>query len=160
MRWFAPSKPPSAHFSWAEVIGHSGYSRVPLGPTPIGLRRMVLTPRRNAIRHAANLELLREAVNHVRDRHNLPPLGLHVISWARSYRHNKDVHGASNSQHLYFLATDIAFEEIARVFPWSGGHRDFDGLLEDVFANGGVGLYPAGNRHCDSRGHRARWTVA
>src|SRR5207237_10641433 len=117
-----------------------GYSRVPLGPTPIGLRRMVLTPRRNAIRHAANLELLREAVNHVRERHNLPPLGLRVLSWARSYEHNKQVGGASNSQHLYFLATDIAFGEIARVLPWSGGDRDFDGLLEDVVAKGGVAL--------------------
>ena len=59
MRWFAPSKPPSPHFSWVEVIGNSGYARVPLGPTPIGLGRIVLTPRRNAIKHAANLERLR-----------------------------------------------------------------------------------------------------
>ena len=34
------------------------------------------------------------------------------------------------------------------------------GMRDVVFADGGVGLYPAGNRHCDSRGSRARWTVA
>lgn len=158
MRWFAPSKPPSPHFTWSEVIGNSGYSRVPLGPTPIGLGRIVLTPRLNARRHAASLERLRSAVNEARRANGLAPTGLHVISWARSYEHNKSVGGASNSQHLYFQATDISVQEIDRLCPWKGGRGTFDQLLEVVFAHGGVGLYQAGNRHCDSRGTRARWT--
>ena len=32
MAYYPPLRPPSAHFTWDEVIAHSGYSRVPLGP--------------------------------------------------------------------------------------------------------------------------------
>lgn len=162
MIWRPPKDPPSPHFSWAEVIGHgrSGYSRVPLGPTPIGLGRMVMTPRRNAIRHAGSLEALRWLVNEERRKHALPPTGINLLSWARSFGHNRAVGGASSSQHLYFLGTDISVQEIDRLMPWEGGRHDFDHALEMVFRFGGVGLYPAGNRHCDTRGHRARWTVA
>jgi uncharacterized protein YcbK (DUF882 family) len=158
VRWIAPTRPPSPHFTWTEVTGNSGYSRVPLGPTPVGLGRICLTPRLNARRHAANLERLRSAVNEARRSQGLSPVGFRVISWARSYAHNKAVGGASNSQHLYFLATDISVQEIDRICPWPGGRVMFDQLLEVVFAQGGVGLYPAGNRHVDSRGSRARWT--
>lgn len=160
MRWFAPTKPPSPHFSWAEVIGNgrSGYRRVPLGPTPIGLGRIVLTPRRNAKRHAQRLEQVRAQVNAARTRRGLKPTGLRVLSWARSFDHNRAVGGARNSRHLYLDATDISVQEIDRVMPWPGGRATFDLILESVFASGGVGLYPAGNRHCDSRGTRARWT--
>lgn len=158
MIWVPPTAPPSPHFSWDEVISRSGYARVPYGPTPIGLGRMALTPRINARRHAEHLEGLRNAVNLVRKHHGLPETGIRLLSWARSYTHNKTVGGASNSQHLYFLATDIAREEIDRLCPWDGGRAVFDQLLEAVFRNGGVGLYPAGNRHCDSRGWRARWS--
>jgi uncharacterized protein YcbK (DUF882 family) len=121
---------------------------------------MVLTPRLNARRHAANLERLRSAVNEARRAKGLRPTGLAILSWARSYEHNKQVDGASRSQHLYFLGTDIPLQEIERLCPWQGGRATFDQLLEVVFANGGVGLYPAGARHCDSRGTRARWTIA
>jgi hypothetical protein len=158
--WRPPSKPLSPHFSWAELIHNSGYERVPLGPTPIGRGRICLTPRINARRHATKLEALRELVNTDRRHHDLPVTGLRVLSWARSYEHNRTVGGASNSQHLYFRATDIARQEIDRLMPWPDGRRDFNRLLDTVFADGGVGLYPAGNRHCDSRGNRARWTVA
>jgi uncharacterized protein YcbK (DUF882 family) len=162
VRWFAPTKPPSPHFSWAEVIGNgrSGYSRVPLGPTPIGLGRMVLTPRRNAKRHAQQLEQVRAQVNASRQHKGFRPTVLHILSWARSFEHNRQIGGARDSQHLYFLATDISVQEIDRLMPWDGGRRDFDAILEAVFANGGIGEYPAGNRHVDSRGHPARWTVA
>lgn len=156
--WVPAKAPPSPHFTWVEVLHNSGYSRLPFGPTAVGLGRMVMTPRINAKRHAAKLEELRAHVNTLRAAHRLPPTGLRVLSWARSYEHNKRVGGAFNSQHLYFLATDIAKEEIERMCPWPGGRVRFDALLEQVFANDGVGLYPAGNRHCDSRGSRARWT--
>ena len=139
---------------------NSGYSRLPFGPTPIGLGRIVLTPRLNARRHAMNLERLRSGVNEARRAKGFKPTVLNVLSWARSYEHNRQVGGASNSQHLYFKATDISVQEIDRLCPWDGGRATFDQLLEVVFKHGGVGLYPAGNRHCDSRGSRARWTVA
>jgi hypothetical protein len=158
VRWFSPSEPPSPHFSWDEVIGKSGYARVPYGPTPIGRGRIIATPRINARRHAGNLELLRSAVNEARRVKGLPPTGIRVLSWARSYEHNRAVGGAGDSQHLYFTATDIAWIEIVRLCPWRGGAETFDGLLQRIFARGGVGLYPAGNRHFDSRGWRARWS--
>jgi uncharacterized protein YcbK (DUF882 family) len=157
VRWFAPTAPPSPHFGWQEVIGNSGYSRVPLGPTSVGERRVCLTPRLNARRHALNLERLRELVNRNRAEHHLPPAGIRVLSWARSYEHNRAVGGAGDSQHLYFTATDIALQEIDRLCPWPTGRAVFDFILDTVFRDGGIGLYPAGNRHCDSRGYRARW---
>jgi uncharacterized protein YcbK (DUF882 family) len=160
MRGPTPTRPPSPHFSWDEVVAGSGYAYLPFGPTAIGNGRIVATPRINARRHALNLERLRSAVNEARRLKGLPPTGINILDWARSFAHNIEVGGASNSQHLYFLATDIALQEIERLCPWASGRETFDGLLERVFANGGVGLYPAGNRHVDSRGHRARWTVA
>lgn len=160
MRGPTPTRPPSPHFTWAEVNAHSGYAYLPYGPTAIGNGRIVMTPRINARRHAANLERLRSAVNAARRLKGFKPTGINVLSWARSFEHNRQVGGARDSQHLYFLATDIALPEIERLMPWAAGRADFDGLLERVFADGGIGLYPAGNRHVDSRGQRARWTVA
>jgi uncharacterized protein YcbK (DUF882 family) len=142
------------------VLLYSSYGRLPYGPTPVGLGRVVMTPRINARRHAAHLEHLRALVNDYREADDLEPTGIRVLSWARSYGHNRAVGGARDSQHLYFLATDIAREEIRRLLPFNGGPAVFDRLLDQVFARGGVGYYAAGNRHCDSRGRRARWTVA
>ena len=124
-----------------------------VGPYP------VLHPRANVVRHALNLQRLRVALNAKRREHGLRPTGIHVLSWARSYRHNKEVGGASRSQHLFFGACDISIQEIDRIFPWRGGRRDFDAVANRVFAKGGLGQYPAGNRHVDSRGYRARWTT-
>lgn len=140
------------------MLAHSGYDFLPYGPTAIGNGRFVLTPRINARKHAANLERLRAAVNEARRLKGFEPTGIRVLSWARSFVHNSVVGGAPNSQHLYFLATDIALQEIERLCPWATGRETFDDLLDKVFAQGGIGFYPAGNRHCDSRGHRARWT--
>ena len=153
-----PFRPPSAHFTWAEVIRNSGYSRVPLGPMRLPNGKWV-TPRANARTQAAMMEKVRTAVNEARRVRNLKPTGINVLSWARSWEHNKAVGGAFDSQHLYFTATDIDLAEIIRLCPWEGGRATFAQLLETVFAAGGVGLYPAGNRHCDSRGYRARWTA-
>lgn len=160
MRGPTPRNPPSPHFSWSEVVAKSGYSYLPFGPTAIGNGRVVMTPRINARRHALNLERLRSAVNEARRLKGYEPTGIRINSWARSFAHNLAVGGASNSQHLYFLATDISLQEIERLCPWASGRATFDDLLDRIFKDGGVGLYPAGNRHCDSRGHRARWTVA
>lgn len=152
-------KGPSRHYTWGEVIGHgrSGYPRMPAGPFKIPGGRIVL-PRSSARRHAANMEKLRDKVNERRHKHGLAPTGIRVLSWARSYQHNLAVGGASNSQHLYFGACDIALQEIDRLMPWGGGRAEFDMVANVIFKKGGFGQYPGGNRHVDSRGYRARWT--
>src|SRR6266702_4759780 len=102
-----PLRPPSAHFTWAEVIAHSGYSRVPLGPMRLPNGKWV-TPRTNARTQAALLEKVRAAVNVLRADHGLERTGIRILSWARSWEHNKAVGGAKDSQHLYFRACDIS----------------------------------------------------
>ena len=42
MRGLTPKRPPSPHFSWAEVNARSGYSYLPLGRTAIGNGRIVV----------------------------------------------------------------------------------------------------------------------
>jgi uncharacterized protein YcbK (DUF882 family) len=155
--WLAPRRPPSAHFTWAEVIAHSGYSRVPLGPMRLPNGKWV-TPRTSARLQASMMETVRATVNAERVKRGLRPTGIHVLSWARSWDHNVAVGGAKDSQHLYFRACDISLGEITRLCPWEGGHHFFDGVLNAVYARGGVGTYPAGNRHADCRGYRARWS--
>lgn len=155
--WLPPHRPPSAHFTWAEVIRNSGYDRVPLGPMRLPNGKWV-TPRANARLQASMMEAVRANVNAKRADHGLAKTGITVLSWARSWEHNKAVGGAKDSQHLYFKACDISLQEIERLCPWLIGRGDFDAILNLVFARGGVGTYPAGNRHCDCRGYRARWT--
>jgi uncharacterized protein YcbK (DUF882 family) len=156
MIYVPPRGQPSKHFTWAEVIRGSGYTRVPLGPMKLPNGKWV-TPRTNARTQARLLEQVRAAVNHMRGSHLLRPTGIRVLSWARSWEHNKAVGGAIDSQHLYFRACDISLQEIERLCPWPNGVRDFDVILNRVYSRGGLGLYPAGNRHCDCRGYRARW---
>lgn len=162
LRSFNPGAPlfAGSHFTWAEVHRKSGYppGKLPYGPTTLGNGRIVLTPRKNAVMHARNLELLRAMVNAARLAKDLKPTGINLNSWARSYEHNLEVGGAGNSQHLYLLATDITLEEIDRLMPWKGGRVQFDKICDQLFKTGGFGTYPAGARHVDSRGSRARWS--
>ena len=104
------------------------------------------------------MEKVRATVNAARVKRGLRPTGINVLSWARAWEHNKAVDGAKDSQHLYFRACDISLQEIERLFPWPNGQRDFDVILNRVYSKGGLGQYPAGNRHCDCRGYRARWS--
>jgi len=157
MIYVPPLRQPSAHFTWVEVIAHSGYNRVPLGPMRLPNGKWV-TPRANARTQAALMEKVRAYVNAERLRHALEPTGISVVSWARSWDHNKAVGGAFDSQHLYFRACDISLGEITRLCPWEHGTKDFDAILNRVYARGGLGTYPAGNRHADCRGYRARWS--
>jgi uncharacterized protein YcbK (DUF882 family) len=152
-----PRRPPSEHFTWAEVIRNSGYTRVPLGPMRLPNGSWV-TPRANARTQAGLLEQVRAHVNDLRATHGLRATGITVLSWARSWEHNKAVGGAKDSQHLYFRACDIALGEILRLCPWSGGRDDFERIIQHVYSKGGIGDYAAGNRHVDCRGYRARWT--
>lgn len=104
-----------------------------------------LVPRRllkNARRHAFNLERLR---------HRLGDRPIPIISWYRTPDYNFRVGGAAGSKHVEALATDHP------VF-WVRKHRDFDRIADRIFAKGGLGTYPGGSRHLDSRGTRARWS--
>ena len=134
------------HFGWSEALHNSWYTKVPL------------LMRRAVIRHARNLERLRTRINAERKAHGLPPTGITILSWIRSPAKNRSVGGASKSRHMSGDATDIAREEVNRLCPWPNGRRDFDRIANQVFAKGGFGTYPGGNRHVDSRGFFARWT--
>jgi hypothetical protein len=96
----------------------------------------------NAQKHAFNLERLR---------HRLGDKPVRIISWYRTPSYNKQVGGASLSQHVNALATDHPVDWV-RKFP------RFDHHANIVFRRGGFGTYPAGNRHVDSRGIFARWS--
>lgn len=133
------------HFTWAEARSHDG-KWVPLHLRP------------NAIRHAKNMEKLRAQINVVRARRGLKPTGINTISWYRSPTQNTKVGGARASRHMKADATDISKEEIARLLPFKGGKEIFEAITNTVFAHGGFGQYPGGNRHTDSRGFWARWT--
>ena len=77
-----------------------------------------------------------------------------ITSGYRSPSYNKQVGGASNSQHLYGKAADfkVPSADITAVHAW----------CDQAFPNSGLGLYVRsggwGWIHIDSRGHRARWT--
>jgi hypothetical protein len=120
----------SPHFTWAEACCKDG-SNVPT-------RR-----KRNAVRHAWALEELR---------HELGDAPMPVLSWYRSPEHNKAVGGAVKSRHLKADATDHPTEWVAGV-----GRERVLAAAERIFANGGIGDYPSGSVHFDSRGWRARW---
>lgn len=149
-----------SHFLWREVWAKSGYpdGKLPFGPTKLLTGKWVLTPRKNAIYHAKNMDELRRRINRLRVIHKLPEIGININSWARSPQHNKEVHGAPDSRHQYFDACDVTVQEIEALCPWPNGRDDFDRVCDTVFAYGGFGTYPAGNRHVDSRGYKARWS--
>lgn len=119
------------HFTLAEAASKDG--------TPIP--RRLLAGARN---HAFNLEVLR---------HDLGDVNMPVLSWYRSPAHNSAVGGASLSRHMRADATDFGREWVDDV-----GRRRVLAAGERVFRNGGMGVYPGGSVHFDSRGSRARWS--
>lgn len=134
---------PSPSFTWQEV--HRG--RKPF----------TAADRARAIVQARSMEKVRVRVNARRAAHNLKPTGINVLSWHRPLWYNEQVGGASKSQHIGARACDISKEEIRRLMPWEGGAAEFDRIMNEVFAEGGFGQYPAGSRHGDTRGYKARW---
>lgn len=96
-----------------------------------------------ARQHAFQLEKFRHACGDKR---------LDVLSWYRTPAWNRKVGGASKSQHMTARATDFSRETVERI-----GRRRFFQVADVIFSNGGVGSYPAGSAHLDSRGFRARW---
>lgn len=146
------------HFNWSESMARSGY-RGGMPPRVAMINGRPVRIRANVKKHARNLERLRTEVNKARKRHRLGPTGIRILSWVRSPAHNRAVGGARDSRHMYGDATDLSVQEIRRLCPWRGGAKDFVAIADKVFARGGLGTYPAGNRHVDSRGHRARWSA-
>lgn len=100
--------------------------------------------RRRAQAHAFKLERLR---------HKLGDVPVAITSWFRTRTHNTAIGGASQSRHMWADATDHPVQWVAKV-----GREKFDRIANQVFRNGGLGQYPSGARHTDSRGVRARWT--
>ncbi len=98
----------------------------------------------NCQRHAFNLERFRKEVGSI----SLP-----ILSGYRHRAYNDRIGGARSSQHIRATATDFSVQTVNKV-----GRRRFFAAAEKVFHNGGVGQYPAGSSHLDSRGYRARWS--
>jgi GH25 family lysozyme M1 (1,4-beta-N-acetylmuramidase) len=99
---------------------------------------------RRARDHAFALETLR---------HRLGGRPIPVISWYRTPTHNRKVGGSRGSKHMQAIATDHPRGWVDRI----GRAR----VLREgnvVFARGGMGVYPSGSLHFDSRGARARWS--
>jgi len=94
--------------------------------------------------HAFNLEKLR---------HLLGDVPISPISFYRSPAHNRAVGGARNSQHMTGRASDHSRAWVDHI-----GRGKVLRAAEVVFRNGGVGTYPMGSMHFDSRGRKARWS--
>lgn len=128
--WLHRHKRLSPHFTYADAACKDG--------TPVPRRLRTL-----ARNHAFNLE---------RFRHEVGDVEIVPISWYRTKRYNAAVGGASKSQHPRAVATDFSRGTVERV-----GRTRWDRAAEKVFKRGGVGKYPSGSAHLDSRGVRARW---
>lgn len=100
--------------------------------------------RTRARNHAFNLERLR---------HELGDVSMPILSWYRHPAYNRAIGGASQSRHMSADATDFSRETVNRI-----GRGRFFSAANKVFAKGGVGDYPSGSAHVDSRGWYARWT--
>jgi Peptidase M15./Putative peptidoglycan binding domain. len=72
-----------------------------------------------------------------------------INSGYRCPTHNKNVGGATKSQHMYGKAADIRVKDMSP--------RTLEKFADTVFANGGVGMGGQNIVHVDTRGHRARW---
>lgn len=93
--------------------------------------------------HAFQLERLRKRLGRP----------IPILSWYRHAAYNRAIGGARYSQHVNAVATDIPVQFVRKV-----GTKTFDYHANIVFKSGGFGQYPAGSRHVDTRGFRARWT--
>lgn len=130
-RWLNSHGLLSPHFTVAEARCADGTN----------VKGMIKVRARN---HAFDLERLR---------HELGDAPIPIVSWYRTPAHNRAVHGAQNSRHMKGDATDHPKEWVDRV-----GRARVLNAGDRVFANGGMGVYPGGNVHFDSRGVKARWS--
>lgn len=132
------------HFSWDELASNNG-------------ERIPAALRRNAIRHAWNLE---------RFRHALGDVPMSIDGPYRSPAYNRQIGGASDSRHTHADASDFFIEQIGRWIAQSKklhSKGDVVRIANRIWAKGGVGNETSGTLHVDSRGYRARfvtWTAA
>ena len=130
-RWLGKHGYLSPNFTLAEARCKDGTS------VPRHLRPL-------ARNHAFNLEKLR---------HKIGDRPIRIISWYRSPSYNARIGGARYSQHMRANATDHSREWVESV-----GRTRVMTAANQVWRKGGVGTYPAGSVHFDSRGWWARWT--
>jgi len=81
-------------------------------------------------------------------RHMVGGKPIHINSGYRCTKHNNDVGGVSNSQHLFGRAADIVIYGLSpRKVLYSAADAGFDG----------IGLYSTFT-HVDVRGYKVRWS--
>lgn len=90
---------------------------------------------------AVQLERMRKVLGH----------DIGVLSGYRCRKRNDQVGGAKNSQHLYGRAADLAVP--------AGKQMEYVSAALKVprFRKGGIGIYPNGGVHVDTRTVTARW---
>lgn len=100
----------------------------------------------NAVELLKNLQVIRSACGK----------GIKIISGYRSPERNKEVGGATMSQHMYGNAADI---QITGFTPQQMYDLVEKLIKEGKVKEGGLGLYPreGGWIHYDCRGTKARW---
>jgi len=98
-------------------------------------------------RHCGTVKLCPELVRRLQQIRDIVGSAVEVTSGYRCPTHNKNVGGASNSQHLTGRAADIN----THLTP-----EELYAIADEIFFDGGLGLYSWGI-HVDTRGHRARW---
>lgn len=128
------------NFTWDEVGSNRG------DPIPGNLRR-------NAIRHAWNLE---------RFRHALGDVPMSIDGPYRTAAYNREIGGASLSRHIQADASDFFANQIDRWIRHSkkiNSKADVLRIANRIFAKGGVGNENSGTLHVDSRGYRARFVT-
>jgi uncharacterized protein YcbK (DUF882 family) len=100
----------------------------------------------NATELLQNLQVLRDACGK----------SIKIISGYRSPERNKEVGGATMSQHMFGNAADI---QIADMTPQQMNDLVEKLIKEGKMKQGGLGVYPrqGGWIHYDTRGTKARW---
>jgi uncharacterized protein YcbK (DUF882 family) len=100
----------------------------------------------NATELLKNLQVLRDACGK----------SIKIISGYRSQERNKEVGGASMSQHMYGNAADI---QISGMTPQQMNDLVEKLIKEGKMKQGGLGIYPreGGWIHYDTRGTKSRW---
>jgi uncharacterized protein YcbK (DUF882 family) len=100
----------------------------------------------NATELLTNLQILRDASGK----------SIKIISGYRSPDRNKEVGGATMSQHMFGNAADI---QIAGMKPQEMADLVEKLIKEGKMKQGGLGIYPreGGWIHYDTRGTKARW---
>jgi uncharacterized protein YcbK (DUF882 family) len=97
-----------------------------------------------------NIKILAQNLQTLRDHFGQ---AIHINSAYRSPEHNKNIGGATSSQHLLGKAADISMRNFTPVQI----HETIEQLIaEGDLHQGGLGLYN-GFVHYDIRGTKARW---